>query len=107
MQINPIINVRQNYNYANYNKPKYSGFHSKISFCAQDEYFDYETRLKQKLDARSGWQKFWGMGKKKAKYETNLELIGFNLSHNANQKRMEQSIKDKELLLAQKQEMIR
>lgn len=107
MQINPIINVRQNYNYANYGKPKYSGFNSKISFCSQDEYFDYEARLKQKLDARSGWQKFWGMGKKKAKNETNLELIGFNLSHNANQKRMEQSIKDKELLLAQKQEMIR
>lgn len=108
MYINPIVNVSQ-YRYNGSLSNNRNGItSSKISFSAQDEnYFDFEARLQEKLNKRSKWKKFWGLGKKKAKEETNTELIGFNIAHNANQKRMEQSIKDKNALLEEQKKIIK
>ena len=89
---------------ANFYQTNYS---SSVSFKGEDNYFDYEARLKDKLNARSNWQKFWGTGKNKAKQDVNSELIGFNISQAAIVKKVEQSILDKEALLKQKGEAIR
>lgn len=78
-----------------------------VSFSGETDYFDYEARLKAKLNARSKWQKFWGSGKKKAKEDVNSELIGFNISQAAIVKKTEKTIDDKMALLKEKENSIK
>lgn len=105
MYINPIFKTSVAYpiNYKN-NKNVFS-LTTKVSF--KGDYFDYEQRLKEKLNARTKWQKFWGTGKKKAEQAVNSELIGFNIHQGLLVKKVEDSIKDKEALLKQKEESIK
>lgn len=107
MRINPIVSVPQYRYNESLNVYQNRITNPKISFKSNDDdYFDYDAKLKEKLNSRSKWQKFWGAGKKKAKNETNMELIGFNLAHKANQKRIDQTIEDKKKIIAGKQEII-
>ena len=105
MYVNPIFanSVVYPINHRN-NKNTFSST-KKVSF--KGDYFDYEDRLKEKLNARSKWQKFWGTGKKKAEQAVNSELIGFNIHQGLLVKKVEDSIKDKEALLKQKEESIK
>ena len=106
MRISPIVNVNPNYSYTNnYKRQNYTATNSKISFG--DGTFDYDKRLQEKLDARSGWKKFFGLGKKKAKNEANIELIGFSIAHREYQKKMEESAEYMKALVAQKEETIK
>ena len=103
MYINPILRttiVPQNYK----NNKNIFNCSTKLSFGS--DYFDYNERLKEKLNSRSKWQKFWGTGKKKAEQAVNSELIGFNIHQGLLVKKVEDSIKDKEALLKQKEETI-
>lgn len=88
----------------NYNQ---AGVSASVSFKGETDYFDYEARLKAKLNARSKWQKFWGSGKKKAKEDVNSELIGFNISQATIVKKIEKTIDDKEALLKEKEKSIK
>ena len=63
MYVNPIFktSVAYSINYKN-NKNVFSPT-NKVSF--KGDYFDYEERLKQKLNERSKWQKFGVQVKRK------------------------------------------
>ena len=105
MYIRPVVNSTVN----NYQLKRASAFNNtfNLSFKGEVDSFDYEARLKVKLDGRSKWQKFWGTGKKKAKNDVNSELIGFNLNREMIEKKSEQLIKEKEEQLKQKEETIK
>ena len=78
---------------------------NSISFKGND-YFDYDGVLKNKLEARTAWNKFWGIGKKKAKQETQLELVGFTRAQSQISKEKEKQLEMQERLLAQKEETL-
>ena len=108
MYIKPIIRAScTNYQNRNQKRAMTKPNFQNIAFRGDDQFFDYDARLKAKLDARSGWAKFWGAGKKKARDEVNHELLGFNINQEAIIKAKEQSIRDKEELLRQKEETLR
>ena len=108
MYVNPIIRALYT-NYQNRNqrssmtKPNFQ----KVTFRGDVQFFDYDARLKAKLDARSGWAKFWHMGKKKAKDEVNHELLGFNLNREGIIRAKEQLLREKDEILRQKQEIVK
>lgn len=79
MYISAISGVSYNNQYQVY-KPlrKNPQATQQISFKGDDEYFDYDKVLSQKLEQRSKWQKFWGTGKKKAVQKAISEMIGYN-----------------------------
>lgn len=77
-----------------------------ISFTG-DDYFDYDDILKKKLDARPGWKKLFGAGKKKAKQETQLELVGFTRAQSKIADEKEKQLEMQERLLAQKEETLK
>ena len=76
-----------------------------VSFTS--DYFDYDEILKKKLDARSGWKKLFGAGKKKAKQETQLELVGFTRAQNRIADEKEKQIEMQKRLLEQKEETLK
>ncbi len=81
-------------------------YHNPISFTG-DDYFDYDGTLKKKLEARSKWDKFWGIGKKKAKQETQIELVGFTRAQSRIAEEKEKQLEMQERLLAQKEETLK
>lgn len=110
MYINPIINVSQSryrfqHSNAGYERKVLTNPIRTISFTG-DDYFKYDEVLKKKLESRTKIQKFFGLGKKKAKEETDMELIGFNLGQNHLINAKEQLIKEKEKLLLEKEKTI-
>lgn len=79
-----------------------------ISFQGDDNkrYFDYDEELKKQMDRRSGFQKFFGAGKKKAKANVEKMLIGFNMSEQRIANEKDQRIKDNKDIIAQQQATI-
>ena len=105
MFVKPIFSVSLNNQYYR----KLSGRQSQNNYAAttftgDDGYFDYDARLKEKLEARTGWQKFWGRGKKKARKETESELIGFSMQQDRLISQIKSSLKDKERLVEKEKE---
>lgn len=84
-------------------------FHSKplanqISF--RGDKFDYDARLKEKLNKMNGVEKFFG-GRKKAINETTSELIGFNSARDLIEKQKDQTIDAQKASLAAKDEALK
>lgn len=94
--------------YQNKNKTPFQKKYLQDSFSFTGvDYFDYDATLQKKLDARSGWNKFWGRGKKKAKQETQLELIGFTKAQNIIAQEKDKQINLQKSLLAEKEEKLK
>lgn len=77
-----------------------------VTFTGED-YFDYDATLRKKLEARPKWKKFLGVGKKSAKQETQLELVGFTKAQSLIADEKERQLEIQERLLAQKEETLK
>lgn len=113
MYINPIINVSQSRYRFQHSKPKTNQNSNLMAMLSRsvsftgDSYFDYEAVLQKKLDARNKFQKKFGLGKGKAKRETELELIGFNLSQNHIMNANKALLAEREKVIKEKEETLR
>ena len=80
---------------------------SQIISFGDNNGFDYEKRLKEKLEARSKFKKIFGIGKNAAKKEVELELIGYNLSQNDIIAKQNKNIELQEQIKKEKDKLIK
>lgn len=79
-----------------------------VSFQSDGDtkYFDYDKELEKQMNKRSGFQKFFGAGKKKARANVEKLLIGFNMSEQRIANEKDKRISDNKELIAQQQKTI-
>lgn len=78
-----------------------------ISFGASEDTFNFDEKYKENLDKRSGFKKFFGMGKKKAYNKTVDQLTGFNIDRNSREKMKDETIAAQRREVAAKDEVLK
>lgn len=96
------------YSDANLKHNNIANSRSKTSFKGDENprYFDYDEELKKQLNRRTGVQKFFGFGKKKAKAYVEKMLIGFNMSEQRIALEKDKRIDDNKNIIEQQQKTI-